>query len=714
MKLNIIPTSLFQSILLVFISLTNALFAQQKFDVSLLQDPETNGPKIADLLSTSEVFEYEKKKQNCIYLQNGLRASSFINEAEWNAIKDTVEVTRIDVVYSKYPLRSGVYHEIYPLLFDRLKALFQMDSELNDASIEFNKILQTHCENDAQVRSLFHGIVIHFSTIEIQEPEIKISETKTDRINNALDQKEAEQSTIQDMEAAVDRILELPGMPDSLKTIISKQPLDLQMKSIMSYLKEEIENEPDYELSELSPEKIDTFKQEINFFSSRYKSGDSVVHAVFNRHPEWKNILVVNDWTGSMYGYGAQVLDWHLKNFEKSGVLSLTLFNDGDMRPHHEKKVGETGGIYMEPADNVPQLVDLFNYVMLQGGGGDAPENNIEAILKSIETYERFSEIVLIADNNACIRDISLSDRIGVPVRVVVCGYDEKKGVNPHLVYLAKITNGGIYTIEDDLENIDTDLAEGGMLKSFKDKRFKLIKNACEDIELLSGQKIYKLKEGLRKKKKVIHLDASKEELSKVPGGVFKMSRLKTLDLSKNELGSLSPKVGSLGYLQTLDLSTNQLKDLPMELVFIRYLEKLDLSSNQFDSIPTALYSQKLLKNLNFSHNQLTYFDVSTLKSLQTLNLSNNQLTTLSKGVGKLKSLNFLDLSSNSFEKIPVSIYNLRKLKELDLSGNKITELPVDLRRLQQIKVLRLTGNPLSEAEKNRIRMGLKYTQIIF
>lgn len=704
----------FRYLLCVLIIMTNTLWAQQKFDPTKLIDPQINGPAVADLLSTTEVYEYEKNKNQCVYLQNGLRASSFINEKDWLSIKDTVEVTRVDVVYSKYPLRSGTYYEIYPLLFDRLNALFRMDPELNDSAIEFYKILQTHCENDAQVRGLYHGIVIHFQLINDDDPQPVSQTTKSDRINTALAQKDDEQTTMEDMEAAVERVLELPDMPDSIKQQIENKPLDVQIALVKEYLLEQIHSEPDYELSELTPEKIDTFKQEVNFFSSRYRSGDSVVHAVFNRHPEWKNLLVINDWTGSMYGYGAQVLEWHLKHFETSGILSLTLFNDGDMRPQHEKEVGETGGIYMEEADNIPQLVDLFNYVMLRGGGGDGPENDIEAILKAKENYERFSGIVLIADNNACIRDISLADRIGVPVKVIVCGYDKKRGVNPHLVYLAKVTNGGIYTIEDDLEEIDTDITDAGQLKNFNDKRFKLVKNQCTDVSDFYKGKMFRLDEALKKKKKVVYLDASKEDLKKIPRGIYKMKQLKSLNLSKNQLKEVSPKIGNLGYLQSLNLSENQLKDLPFELVMAYFLEDLNLSSNQFDSLPEVIQSLKFLKTLNLSNNQLESFDVATLKHLTTLDLSSNKLSNLSKGVGKLKQIRYLNLSNNSFSAVPSSIASLRKLKELDLSGNSISNFPTDLKRYQHIKVLRLSGNPISEEEKERLRAGLKFTQFIF
>merc|ERR1711916_415263 len=43
---------------------------------------------------------------------------------------------------------------------------------------------------------------------------------------------------------------------------------------------------------------------------------DSVVFNAFNRNPEWNDMLIVKDWTGSMYDYGAQAILWHRLNME--------------------------------------------------------------------------------------------------------------------------------------------------------------------------------------------------------------------------------------------------------------------------------------------------------------------------------------------------------------------------------------------------------------
>ena len=72
-------------------------------------------------------------------------------------------------------------------------------------------------------------------------------------------------------------------------------------------------------------------------------------------------------------------------NLENSGVTTLTLFNDGNNKTTEKKTIGRTGGIYTGKANDPDELIELFTKVMQKGGGGDGPENDIEAILKVIE-----------------------------------------------------------------------------------------------------------------------------------------------------------------------------------------------------------------------------------------------------------------------------------------------------------------------------------------
>jgi hypothetical protein len=709
--------SFFVLVYLVFNQWSIVAYSQSKFDEQKLEDPKSNGEEIANLFATIEVNEYQKKEQNCIYLKNGFRVSTFINEKEWTDIQDTVEAYRIDIVYSKYPIRKGTYYEIYPLLFNRLKSLFAMDGSLNRADIEWNKVLQTNCINDNQVNTLFHGVVIWYRPINqvatVQATTTTIS--KQDKIKQEKTQIADEQATFEEIQASVEHIRGLTEFPDSINQLLQNLPLDKQIEIMKDFLEKEIKNAPDYDLSTATHEQKTSFQQEINEFIARYPVSDSVVYKVFKRHPEWKNMIVINDWTGSMYNYGLQLLDWHMKNFEQSGVISLTLFNDGDGKQHQEKRIGQTGGIYFEEADNIPQLIDLFKLVMLNGSGGDTPENNIEGILAAMEEYENYSEIVLIADNNACVRDIELADRIGKPVRIILCGYTKAKGVNPHYAYLAKMTGGGVYTIENDFEEINIELGEKGEIKTNKEKRFKMTKNACKNFDFIdASQTIHPLDYALKNKKEVRKVNASNLSLEKLPNGLYRIAKLNYLDLSNNNLSELNAKIERFQYLKTLNLSHNQLKDLPQEFGYIRYIENLDLSHNLFDSIPEVLKYSKHLQTLNLSNNAISEVNLSTQVKLNKLDLSYNALSSLPKSFTKLKLITDLNLSNNLFTVFPPQLGNLRKMLRLDLSNNQLTKLPADFYKYQRIKHLNLAGNNFSEEEKARIRKGLPFAQIEF
>jgi hypothetical protein len=189
-----------------------------------------------------------------------------------------------------------------------------------------------------------------------------------------------------------------------------------------------------------------------NYIRSQGGTGDSIVFKIFDRHKEWNNALVVMDWTGSMYRYGAQAVLWHTLNFETSGIRNFVFFNDGDDMPDSRKVIGKTGGIYYAQAKNVERLINTFYLVGKRGKGGDIPENDVEALIKGMNRFEDFDELVLIADNNSCMRDFRLLVNLDVKVNVIVCG--ALGGVNPQYVNLAYYTGGTIHTIEEDISHL--------------------------------------------------------------------------------------------------------------------------------------------------------------------------------------------------------------------------------------------------------------------
>ncbi|MES2836762.1 MAG: hypothetical protein V4667_04525 [Bacteroidota bacterium] len=187
----------------------------------------------------------------------------------------------------------------------------------------------------------------------------------------------------------------------------------------------------------------------LNFIKQQGTGVDSSVLKIFDRHPEWNNSLVVMDWTGSMYKYGATAVLWHTLHQNQSGIKYFVFFNDGDDKKSEEKQIGNTGGIYGTESKYLTRVINLFYTVMAKGSGGDTPENNIEAVLTGQALFPNFKELILIADNKACIKDYRLIDSLKVPVKVILCGTEN--GINPQYINLAYKTKGSIHTIEEDI-----------------------------------------------------------------------------------------------------------------------------------------------------------------------------------------------------------------------------------------------------------------------
>ena len=202
-----------------------------------------------------------------------------------------------------------------------------------------------------------------------------------------------------------------------------------------------------------------TQSKKVKRFMARQKYyTDSTVYTVLDRHPEWQNTVMVIDWTGSMYGYGAESVLWQAMNESKSGIEKIALFNDGDKKKNRKKELGRTGGIYIEKTTPISKTIKLFNRVKNKGTGGDSPENDVEAIATTLAASPQSESVILIADNQSCVRDFALINCIDKPVHVVLCG--THKGINAQYLNIAWRTGGSIHTKEWDLDNIQELVAQ--------------------------------------------------------------------------------------------------------------------------------------------------------------------------------------------------------------------------------------------------------------
>lgn len=320
-----------------------------------------------------------KSLPSSVILENGYGKSKIKNPERWKPDYKRIEVTDVELVFTKYPLENNAWASSR-LLAARLKELYHIDPRLNCQHIRYKLLIQTECQDDSMARSYFHGVVIRYKPVSRKKIPPKIM----------------------------------------------KPPMDSTQKT--------------YD------------KQVLDFIMEQGGLKDSTVYKVFDRHPEWKKSLVVMDWTSSMYPYGSSAVLWHSLHYATSGIKYYTFFNDGDNKPEHQKTLGQAGGIYHSRAEDLAQVIRLFRYVMKKGSGGDIPENNMEAMIKAASEFPDFEEMILIADNNACIRDYILSDSIKWPLRIILCG--TKNGINPMYLNLALKTQGSIHTIEEDIYSL--------------------------------------------------------------------------------------------------------------------------------------------------------------------------------------------------------------------------------------------------------------------
>jgi hypothetical protein len=184
------------------------------------------------------------------------------------------------------------------------------------------------------------------------------------------------------------------------------------------------------------------------------------VARVLDRHPSWRRAVVVADVTGSMYPYTADLLTW-LQLSTGEAEKTFVFFNDGNDLPDREKVVGRTGGLYEVRTKDYQPVLDKVREAMLAGGGGDAPENDCEALLRAHQLAPDAEELILIADNHTFPRDTRLLVGTRLPVRIILCGAADY--INPKYLALARHFGYSLHTLERDLTDLST-LAPGATL----------------------------------------------------------------------------------------------------------------------------------------------------------------------------------------------------------------------------------------------------------
>ncbi|OQP56453.1 hypothetical protein [Niastella populi] len=436
---------------------------------------------ITSSVTAKEIFrpyyELTEAGGKVLYLPMDYGRSDFSNNQK-EAIKrlENAVIVRIDLVYSDYPART----DFSLLTKRRLESLQRIIPKVFlDKSIEFRKIRQTIGKTKNIASGLQHGFFIYFRPLptktsgkkEARKLKALLADGEAEKAGDTNNVTWCSQITI-----CVDtNKVNLPVLPEEYTRTITK----ISVKKAVS--RELIEEESEREFLQFGDsvfcveDKREDGCDEVGYLI--YNPVDSTVAKVFERH-NWKNSFIVADVTGSMYPYTAQLLKWLQLNLTDKVKRQFVFFNDGDSKDDDKKVIGKTGGIYSVFTNKYDEIENTIITAMENGSGGDLPENNIEALIESDRICRYCDSIVMIADNWAPVKDISLLAGYHKPVKIVLCGVFDK--INKDYLKLARETRGSIHLIEEDIYSISL-LKEGETIK-IHGVTYKLIEGNFVDI----------------------------------------------------------------------------------------------------------------------------------------------------------------------------------------------------------------------------------------
>ncbi|MCS6904279.1 MAG: hypothetical protein RML72_10085 [Bacteroidia bacterium] len=395
--------------------------------------------------------------------------ATILNPEAWNLEqRKGKKVYKIELVYTGYPRDTNDWLTPFgQLLRRRVESLLQLAPELGQKSSTIDWVLveQTGCSTAKIAKTYFHGFVLHYLLENISPaPEVLALSLSSppDLLQNFEESEEAEEDT------------ELPKRKKNKKSSSYRQK---KRSSYASYVSEYVTTNMKVVYEILDTTNIETP------LPGPADTVNNAIDAFMVRRPEIKNALVVIDWTGSMYPYGAQIIKWHHQNLEQQLIRAIVLTNDGDgFREFYrfltseggskwgthilgsssneaylhflEKRrnvIGNRGGIYFTDTLEIENLLRLMEKAMQNGCGDEIPENNIETLLAATKKYPDFENILHIADNNAPVVDMALLDSLKHPIHVILCG---KKNAPFQVDYLkiAAHTGGSVTTIESELD----------------------------------------------------------------------------------------------------------------------------------------------------------------------------------------------------------------------------------------------------------------------
>lgn len=435
--------------------------------------------KIDDLLkikpSYTRKLDASVNMPNTIRLRMDFNSPIILNPEDVNFIKD-VSVLKVELYYTAFQLSETFSQP--KLNRERLQNLQKIFPGLfNQSFVTWEFKGQNDCKNEQIARGYFHGFVITYIPKPSEETTHReVASLKTIVTSDSLGYDSV--YTVYKTRLKKKRYKTGSYLPTSKRK--KEMGIVYDTKGLFKRRKMQYAVKIDTVRTGVQYHKFVRGKNAMAFVKRNL--ADSTIFAVLRRNEKWNNIAFVCDVTGSMSAYTTQLLVWYKLNSLNNKVNYFTFFNDGDNKSEWKKRIGKTGGIYHINAGNYEAVELMIQSAMMAGSGGDAPENNCEALLETIRQKPDAKEFVMIADNFANIKDIELLKSISKPVHIIICGTGNFM-VNTDYLDLARATKGSVHSIEQDIDNL-VNIHEGQTIE-FDGKKYILRKGKFEQLTSL-------------------------------------------------------------------------------------------------------------------------------------------------------------------------------------------------------------------------------------
>lgn len=179
-----------------------SVFSQKAFSDVILDDPRKYTKDFEAQFLYKEVLVYIKNpREKSIIVKNDYASAVLNPPIVWPLKLKQYYVKEIRVIFTKYPLDKSFWNtNYYELLARRLRAVFIIDPQLNDESINYTLVLQTQCTSEEEAKKMLHGIEIVYEagvkpTQEEEATEMVYADTletnNSDSLNQIRDREKA-------------------------------------------------------------------------------------------------------------------------------------------------------------------------------------------------------------------------------------------------------------------------------------------------------------------------------------------------------------------------------------------------------------------------------------------------------------------------------------------------------------------------------------------